>query len=131
MKTASQSSVVITPAIVVIIILSAAVLFIGLTGKKVPLLSNLRVDIILLVVLGMAICTLGGIGRVAAQNTWAHPLSILGYLLGTIIILVTLATFAGWKLPLIQGDRQALIAIAILIGAKIVDSVIHYLLARA
>jgi hypothetical protein len=130
MKTASQSSLVITPAIVVIILVSAAILFIGLTGKKVPLLSNLRVDIILLVVLGMLICTLGGIGRVAAQNAWTHPLSILGYLLGAAIILITLAVFTGWKLPLIHNDQQALIAIAILIGTKIVDSVIHYLLAR-
>jgi hypothetical protein len=48
MKTASQTSVVITPAIVVILLVSADVLFIGRTGKKVPLLSNLRVDIVLI-----------------------------------------------------------------------------------
>ena len=131
MKTAPSSSAVITPAIVVLILVSAAVLFIGLTGKKLPLLSNLRIDIILLVVLGMAICTLGGIGRVAAQNAWTHPLAILGSLIGVAILVITLAAFAGWKLPLIQGDRQALVAIAILIGAKIVNSVIHYLLVRS
>jgi len=131
MKTASQTSVVIAPAIVVIILVSAAVLFIGLTGKKVPLLSNLRVDIVLLVLLGMTICILGGIGRVAAQNAWTHPLAILASIIGVAILVITLAVFAGWKLPLIHGDQQALIAIAILIGAKVIDSLIHYLLARS
>jgi hypothetical protein len=122
---------VITPAIVVLLLVSVAILFIGLMGKKLPVLSNLRIDIILLVVLGMAICTLGGIGRVAAQNAWIHPLAILGSLIGVVILVITLATFTGWKLPFIQGDRQALVSIAILIGAKIVDSVIHYLLVRS
>ena len=86
MKAASTSSVVITPAIVVIILVSAAVVFVGLTGKKLPLLSNLRFDIILLVVLGMIICTLGGIGRVAAQNAWTHPLAILASIIGVAIL---------------------------------------------
>lgn len=52
--------------------------FIGVTGKKVPLFSNIRVDIILVVILGMAICSQGGIGRIAATGMWSHPLSILG-----------------------------------------------------
>ena len=53
-----------------------------MTGKKVPLLSNVRLDIVLLVVIGMTICSQGGIGRVAAIGQWSHPLSILGYVLG-------------------------------------------------
>jgi hypothetical protein len=68
MKTISQPSI-ITPSIIVLALLAAAVIFAGLTDKKVPLFSNLRLDIILLVVLGMAICSQGGIGLVAAANT--------------------------------------------------------------
>jgi hypothetical protein len=129
MKTASIPSV-ISPAILVLGLLAAAVLILGLMGTNLPLLSNLRVDIILLVVLGMAICALGGIGRVAAQNAWSHPLSILGYMLGGLILLVTAAVFFGWKPPFIQDDRQALVAIAILAVAKVVDSVLHVLIVR-
>jgi hypothetical protein len=129
MKTITQSPV-ITPSILVLILLTAAVVFVGLMGKKVPVLSNLRVDIILLVVLGMAICSQGGIGRVAAANTWAHPLSIIGYVLGGLILFILLAVFVGWKLPFIQNDRQALAAIAILACLKIANAVTHYLLAR-
>jgi len=129
MKTVSQPAV-ITPSIVVLALLAAAVVFIGVTGKKVPLLSNARLDIILLVIIGMVICAQGGIGRVAVTGQWSHPLSIVGYILGGLILLLTLAVFAGWKLPLIQNDQQALLAIAVLAALKVVDAVAHYLLTR-
>ncbi|HMD80488.1 MAG TPA: hypothetical protein VKE92_04210 [Anaerolineales bacterium] len=130
MKTIAQPAV-ITPTIIGLALLAVAVVYIGVTGKRVPLLSNIRVDIILLVIIGMAICTQGGIGRIAATGEWSHPLSILGYILGGLILLITLAVFAGWKLPYIQSDQQALLVIAILAGLKVINAVSHYLLARA
>ncbi|MBL0347980.1 hypothetical protein [Candidatus Villigracilis affinis] len=108
MKTIAQPAV-ITPTIIGLALLAAAIVFIGVTGKKVPLLSNIRVDIILLVIIGMTICTQGGIGRVAATGQWTHPLSIIGYILGGLILLITLAVFVGWKLPFIANDQQALL----------------------
>lgn len=129
MKTIAQAAV-ITPAIIGLAILFAAVTFIGVTGKRVPLLSNVRLDIILLVIIGMTMCTQGGIGRVAAAGQWTHPLSILGYLLGGLILLITLFVFTGWKLPFIANDGQALLAIAILAGLKVVNAVTHYLLSK-
>ena len=130
MKTMTQPAV-ITPTILVLALAAAAVVFIGATGKRVPLLSNVRVDIILLVLLGLSICTQAGIGRIAATGQWSHPQAIIGYILGSIILLVTLAVFAGWKLPWIQNDQQALIAITILMGLKFVNAITHYLLSRA
>lgn len=100
-------------------------------GEKVPLLSNIRVDIILLVIIGMTICTQGGIGRVAATGQWTHPLSIIGYILGGLILIITLAAFVGWKLPFIASDQQALFVIAILASLKVVNAVSHYLLSHA
>jgi len=129
MKTISQPAV-ITPTILFLALLATAVVFIGATGKKVPVLSSVRVDIILLVLLGMAICTQAGIGRIAATGEWTHPLAIVGYVLGGLILLITLAVFVGWKLPWIQNDQQALLAIAILAGLKVVNAVTHYYLAR-
>jgi hypothetical protein len=129
-KTIAQPAV-ITPTIIGLAILFAVVTFIGVTGKRVPLLSNVRVDIILLVIIGMAICQQGGIGRVAATGEWSHPLSIIGYLLGGLILLITLAVFVGWKLPFIANDQQALLTIAILASLKVVNAVTHYLLSRS
>jgi hypothetical protein len=129
MKTIAQSAP-ITPTIVGLAILFAAVTFIGATGKRVPVLSNIRADILLLVIIGMTICSQGGIGRVAATGQWAHPLSILGYLLGGLILLITLAVFVGWRLPFIANNQQALLAIVILASLKVVNAVTHYLLSR-
>ena len=130
MKTITQSSV-ITPTIIGLALLFAAITFIGVTGKKVPMLSNIRVDIVLLVIIGMTICSQGGIGRVAATGEWTHPLSIIGYLLGGLILIITLAVFTGWKLPYIANDGQALLAIAILASLKVVNAVTHYLLSNS
>jgi hypothetical protein len=130
MKTITQPAV-LTPTVLVLALLAAVVVFIGVTGRKVPVLSNVRVDIILLVILGMSICTQAGIGRIAATGEWSHPLSIVGYVLGGTILLITLSVFVGWKLPFIQSDQQALIAIAVLAGLKVVNAVTHYLLSRA
>jgi hypothetical protein len=129
MKTIAQPTV-ITPTIIGLTLLAAAVVFIGVTGKKIPLFSNVRVDIILLVILGMTICTQGGIGRIAATSAWSHPLSIIGYILGGLILLITLAVFVSWKLPLIANDQQALLAIAILASLKVVNAVTHYILSN-
>lgn len=127
MKTIAQPAV-LTPSIIGLALLAVAIVFIGVTGKKVPLLSNVRVDILLLVIIGMTICTQGGIGRIAATGQWAHPQAIIGYLLGALILLSTLFVFAGWKIPYIANDQQALLFIAVLAGLKIVNAVIHYLL---
>lgn len=130
MKTIAQPAV-ITPTIIGLALLAAAVVFIGVTGKKVPLLSNIRVDIILLVIIGMTICTQGGIGRVATTGQWSHPLSIIGYILGGLILLITLYVFVGWKLPFIANDHQALLAVAILAGLKVVNAFVHYFWVRS
>lgn len=130
MKTISQPSVV-SPSILLLAALFAAVLFIGATGKKVPVLSNVRLDVILLVILGLAICTQGGIGRISATGQWSHPQAIIGYLLGGLILLIGLAVLVGWKLPFIQNNQQALLAVAILAGLKVINAVTHYLLSRA
>jgi hypothetical protein len=130
MKTISQPAV-ITPNILILALLFALVTFIGVTGKKVPLLSSIRVDVLLLVIIGMAICSQGGIGRVAATGQWTHPLAIVGYILGGLILLVALSVFTGWKLPYIQSDQQALFAIAILAGLKVVNAFTHYFLLRS
>jgi hypothetical protein len=130
MKTIAQPAVM-TPTVLVLALFAALVVFIGVTGRKVPLLSSLRLDIILVVLLGMAMCTQAGIGRIAATGEWSHPLAIVGYVLGATILIVATSVFLGWKLPFIQNDQQALLAIAILTGLKIVNAVTHYVLSRA
>ena len=95
-----------------------------------PLLSNVRLVIILLVIIGMAICQQGGIGRIATTGQWSHPLAIIGHLLGGLILFIILAVFVGWKLPFIANDQQALLTIDVLAGLKAINALIHSLLVR-
>lgn len=127
MKTITQSSP-LNPTILLLGLMAAGVVLVAVTGKKVPLLSNLRVDLAILLVLGMVMCAQGGIGRVAALNAWSHPLSILGYILGVAILFIAAAVFFSIKLPLIQNDQSGLLIVAGLMVAKVVTSVIHSLL---
>jgi len=129
MKTITQPAV-LTPNIIGLALWAAAIVLVGIAGKKIPLLSNVRLDIILLVIIGMVICQQDGIGRVVATGQWTrtHPLAIIGYLLGALILVITLAVFVGWKLPLIANNQQALLAIAILAGLKVINAMIHSLL---
>jgi hypothetical protein len=130
MKTMSQTSA-LNPSVLILAALAAVIVFVTLRGSALPLFSNLKVNLAILLVLGMAICAQGGIGRVAAAGQWAHPLAILGYLLGAAILILAAAVFFNVKLPLITSQQQAVVIIVALVGAKIVDSVGHSLLNRS
>jgi hypothetical protein len=67
MKTASVPSP-LNLNVLLVAVAFAALVFAVVTGKRVPLISNLRIAMAVLLVLGMTMCALGGIGRVAAQG---------------------------------------------------------------
>lgn len=129
MKTMSLSSV-INPAILILAALIAVVTVLSLRGNNLPLLANPKISVAVVLVLGFAMCAQGGLGYVGAAGQWTHPLAIVGYILGAAILVVAGAAFFGFKLPLIAGPAQALIAMVALIGAKVVNSLVHYLVAR-
>jgi hypothetical protein len=127
MKTISEPSV-INPTILILAVLAGAVLFITLKGIKFPLLSNPKVALGVLIVLGMTICAQGGIGRIAAVGNWTHPQAILGYILGATILLVSASVFFNFKLPFVTSQQQAFVVIAMLLGAKVINAFSHYYL---
>ncbi len=110
--------------------LFAAVVFVAVTAQRIPVISNARIAMIALIVLGMTMCTMGGIGRVAAAGQWTHPLAIVGYVLGAAILVIAAGTVFGFKLPLIQSDTQAILTVAVLVGVKFANAVLHSFLAR-
>jgi len=129
MKTMSLSTV-INPAILILAALIVVVTFLALRGQNLPLLSNLKVSVAIVLILGFAMCAQGGLGYVGAVGQWTHPLAILGAILGGAILVVAGAALFGFKLLLIAGPSQALIAMVALIGVKVVNSLAHYLVAR-
>lgn len=127
MKTITEPSV-ITPTILLLAALAVAIVFITLKGVSLPLLSNLKVNLAILIVLGLSICTQGGIGRIAATGQWSHPLAIVGYILGASILILTVCVFFNINLPFLASQQQTFLIIAALIGAKVVNAFAHYFL---
>ncbi len=126
MKTMPEP-VVISPSLVILAIVAAAVVFLVMRGTTIPLLSNVKISLVILLVLGMAMCTTG-IGRVAASGQWLHPLSIVGYLLGAAILVLSALVFFNVQLPFLTEPQHAVLMVGILIAAKLVNSIAHYFL---
>jgi hypothetical protein len=127
MKTNSISTDGANLAVIVLGILAALLAFAVLTGRKVPLLSTDRAALLALVVIGMIMCTQGGVGRVAASREWLHPFSILGYMLGAAIIVIGIAALFGKQIPPLTSYYQSFTAVAVIAAVKLVLTTIHRL----
>ncbi len=127
MKANSLSAGGTNLAVIVLGILAALLIFAVLTGRKVPLLSTDRAALLALVVVGMVMCTLGGIGPMAASRAWLHPFSILAYLLGAAIVLIGIAALFGKNIPPLTSFHQSFTAVAVIAAVKLVLTTIHHL----
>ncbi len=127
MKTNTVSTGGVNAVVIALGILAALLVFAVLTGRKVPLLATDRAALLALVVIGMAIC-MPGIGRVASRGEWAHPLAIISYVLGGIIILIGLAALFGKQIPPLTSDYQSFVAVVVIAVVKVVLTTIHRLL---
>ncbi len=127
MKTNTLSTSGMHPVVILLGILAALLIFAALTGKRVPILSSDRTALLGLIVIGMAICSQVGIGRVTAMGAWAHPFSIIGYVLGATIILIGIAALFGKQIPPLTSYHQSFTAVAGIAAVKLVLTTIHRL----
>jgi hypothetical protein len=65
-------------------------------------LADSRITYIVVMLVGMALCT-RGIGIAAAKGLWANPISIAGYLLGALALLLGLQGIFGFTLVPLHG----------------------------
>jgi hypothetical protein len=114
-------------AVIVLGILAALLVLATLTGRKVPLLPTDRAALLALVVIGMIMCTQGGIGQVSASREWLHPFAIVGYLLGAVIVLIGITALFGKNIPPLTSFYQSFTAVAMIAVAKLVLTTIHRL----
>ena len=127
MKTDSVPTSGTNLIVIVLGILAVLLVFAVLTGRKVPVLSSDRSALLGLVVIGMVICSQAGIGRMAARGEWQHPLSIVGYLLGAVIILIGIAALFGKQIPPLKSYYQSFTAVTVIAVVKLVLTTIHRL----
>ena len=130
MKT-NQLSTGVTILITIGLATLAALLVFGvLTGRKIPMISGDRAALLALFVIGFSMCALG-ISRISATAQWAHPLTIIGYLLGALAILFAAAGYFGFRFLFVHDPRGAMIAVGVLLAAKLVLSIVPSLIQRA
>ena len=100
-------------------LLAAALVFMVLTGRDVPIVGNGGGALLALGSIGIAMCTLGGIGPTQSALGWAHPLTLIGSLLGVLALLVIALPLLEVRLPLIADIRSAVLTLAILLLVKV------------
>lgn len=98
-----------------------AVLLVGsvFTGVKLPFISNERIALVALVVIGFTMCSLG-MGRHIESLGWTHWVNIAGMILGALVLLLFALVLAGVKVPLVSGERAAILAVSVIGLAKVV-----------
>lgn len=92
------------------LVLSAAIVAAGVSGKGILFIHGEKSAVITLGVAGMLLCTLS-VGKFIAAAP-ANPWSILGYVLGTAAMVIFLGQIFRWSLPLITSPRIALYGLA-------------------
>jgi hypothetical protein len=100
-------------------VLAAGVVFMVLTGRDVPIVGNGAGALLALGLIGITMCTLGGIGTVQGTLGWTHPLTIIGSILGVAALLVVALPLFGAHLPLVADTRSAVLALAIIMLVKV------------
>ena len=99
--------------------LAAGLVFLVLTGRDVPIVGRGAGALLALGIIGIAMCTLGGIGPTQSALGWMHPLTIIGSILGMLALLVVALPLFGVQLPLIADTRSAVHALAVIMLVKV------------
>ncbi len=100
-------------------LLAAGLVFMVLTGRDVPIVGNGAGALLALDIIGIAMCTLSGIGSVQSTLGWTHPLTIIGSILGVAALLVVVLPLLGVRLPLVADTRSAVLALAVIMLIKV------------
>ncbi len=91
----------------------------GISGRQVLFIDSPRAAVITLGAIGMAFCAIS-VGKFINGNP-VHFLTILGYLLGVIALLIFLTQIFRWNLPIIYDAKTALFILA---GITVLKSII-------
>ncbi|NMA17258.1 MAG: hypothetical protein GX939_00605 [Clostridiaceae bacterium] len=98
------------------VILSAVFVALGLTNTKVLFLQGPRTMTIVLGIMGMLLCTMS-IGKFISAAP-AHPLTILGYILGAVALTTFVTQVFKIGIPVLEDPEKALVILAVAMVLK-------------
>ena len=77
------------------VVVSLWLAYVALTSDSVPIVGTVRGALIAIAIVGMAACAVGGIGQ-APIIGWAHPITIIGIVMGLAALALIGAGLFGW-----------------------------------
>ncbi|WP_366924511.1 hypothetical protein MFMK1_001490 [Metallumcola ferriviriculae] len=89
------------------------------SGTSIPFISEYWNATIILLVLGLFMCTFGAMGYILAKSTFS-PITLVGSFLGVLALVIGALSFFNKTIPFLHGERQAFIAIAVIILLKVI-----------
>ncbi len=101
--------------------ITSLIVYAGLSGKQILFINGPRSAVITLGAIGFAMCMImPTIGKFISHAP-AHPLTIMGYLFGTMALLTTATQIFKWKIPILYDPKIALFVVA---GCIVIKSII-------
>lgn len=101
--------------------------YLGLTGKKFLFVTDTRMAVIVLAVVGFLMCCFGSIG-VFVNKAPGHPLTAAGYVLGVLAMLTAAVQIFKLNVIILNNPRYALIVIGVIIAIKFIIARLAFLL---
>lgn len=102
-------------------LITSLIVYAGLSGKQILFINGPRSAVITLGAIGFTICMImPTIGKFISSAP-AHPLTLMGYIFGTIALLTTATQIFKWKIPILFDPQ---IALFVVVGCIVVKSII-------
>lgn len=109
-------------------ILSAALVWLGLSGKQFLWIHDARSAAITLCAAGFILC-MASVGKFISA-AWYHPLTVCGYILGTILMVSMIALIFRLSIPVVGKPETALIIVGACIVLKGIIARFEHLLVK-
>jgi hypothetical protein len=90
-----------------------------MNNLPIPWFKCDRAAFLVLFILGFALCTVGGMNQ-APIHGWWHPVSLVGYTLGVVALMLGGSVLFRLRVAPFSNDRAALLGLLTIIVLKIV-----------
>jgi hypothetical protein len=89
-------------------------------GIQLPVINTDRAVFFAVAIVGLAMCIFGGIGPAITRYGWSHWYTIVGSLLGVLMLLLAAGVLFNIQLPVIDSERTATYVLAGIMVIKVV-----------
>ena len=99
----------------------------GFTGKRILFVSGPRSAVIVLVIIGIIMCSSASMG-IFISKAPAHPLTIIGYILGSLALFTGVVQIFRLKVHFFSDPKNALFFIVAVIVVKFIIARLSFLI---